>query len=52
MKNNRKFNLDSYNRHLEIEDDYEDYGYEIKNAKRYTARAKRAAKFKEFDEYD
>lgn len=52
MKNNRKFNPDAINRQVELEDDYEDYGYEIKNAKRYSARAKRTAKFKDYDEYE
>lgn len=52
MKNNRKFNPETINRQFEYEDDYEDFGYEIKNAKRYTSRAKRTAKFKDYDEFD
>lgn len=52
MKNNRKFNPDTYNRQVELEDDYEDYGYEIKNAKRYSTRAKRTAKFRDYDEFE
>ena len=52
MKNNRKFNPDSKQNQLQIEDDYEDFGYEVKNAKRFKSRAKRTAKFKDYDEYD
>ena len=52
MKNNRKFNPDTYNRQFELEDDYEDFGYEIKNAKRYQSRAKRTAKFKDYDDFE
>lgn len=52
MKNNRKFNPDTYNLKVELEDDYEDFGYDIKNAKRYTTRAKRDSKFKTYDDFD
>lgn len=52
MKNNRKFNPETYNRQVELEDDYENYGYEIKNAKRYQSRAKRTAKFRDYDEFE
>ena len=52
MKNNRKFNPDSKQNQLQIEDDYEDFGYEVKNAKRFKSRAKRTAKFKDYDEFD
>ena len=31
-------------------DDYEDFGYEVKNAKRYKTRSKRQAKFKDYDD--
>lgn len=34
-----------------IEDDYEDYGYEVQNQKRYSTRNKRQAKFKDYDDY-
>lgn len=47
-KSNRKYNEQYQN--LQYEDDYEDFGYEIKNAKRYTARSKRQAKFKDFED--
>jgi len=35
---------------VNFEDDYEDYGYEVQNAKRYSARSKRQAKFKDQDD--
>lgn len=34
-----------------IEDDYEDFGYEVQNQKRYSSRSKRQHKFKDTDEY-
>ena len=37
MKSNRKFNPDSKHNQIQIEDDYEDFGYEVKNAKRLKA---------------
>ena len=37
---------------IQIEDDYEDFGYEVKNAKRFKSRAKRTAKFKDYDDFD
>ena len=52
MKNNRKFNPETINRQIEFEDDYEDFGYEVKNAKRFKSRAKRTAKFRDYDDYD
>ena len=52
MKSNRKFNPDSKHNQIQIEDDYEDFGYEFKNAKRFKSRAKRTAKFKDYDEFD
>ena len=52
MKSNRKFNPDSKHNQIQIEDDYEDFGYEVKNAKRFKSRAKRTAKFKDYDEFD
>lgn len=37
----------------QVEDDYEDYGYEVKNARRYKSQSKRTPKFKDYsDEYD
>ena len=52
MKNNRKFNPDSKHNQIQIEDDYEDFGYEVKNAKRIKSRAKRSAKFRDYDDFD
>lgn len=36
---------------INLEDDYEDYGYEVQNHKRYATRSKRQTKFKDYDEY-
>lgn len=47
-KNNRKY-TESF-KEVIFEDDYEDYGYDVQNAKRYTARSKRQAKFKDYDD--
>jgi len=47
-KNNRKYQ--EINPNHQYEDDYEDFGYEVKNAKRYAARSKRQAKFKDYDD--
>ena len=52
MKNNRKYNPDSNDKQLQLEDDYEHFGYDVKNAKRFKSRAKRSAKFRNYDEYD
>jgi hypothetical protein len=49
-KNNRKY-TESFNTVDIFEDEYEDYGYEVQNAKRYSTRQKRQAKFKDYDEY-
>ena len=48
-KSNRKY-TESF-KDLHLEDQYEDYGYEVQNAKRYSTRSKRQAKFKDYDEY-
>ena len=48
-KINRKY-TESF-KDLNLEDDYEDYGYEVQNQKRYSTRSKRQAKFKDYDEY-
>lgn len=50
-KNNRKY-TESSNTVDVLEDDYEDFGYEIQNAKRYSTRQKRQTKFKDYDQYD
>lgn len=36
---------------LPLEDEYEDFGYEVQNAKRYSTRSNRKTKFKDYDEY-
>lgn len=36
---------------LTLEDDYEDFGYEVQNQKRYSARNNRKTKFKDYDEF-
>jgi len=48
-KINRKY-TESF-KDLPLEDEYEDYGYEVQNKKRYSVRSKRQAKFKDYDEY-
>jgi hypothetical protein len=35
-----------------VEDDYEDFGYDIANAKRYNNRNKQQRKFKDYSEFD
>ena len=52
MKSNRKFTPDSNSKQVRKEEDYEDYGYDVKNAKRFKSRAKRSAKFRNYDEFD
>lgn len=47
-KNNRKY-TESF-KEVNFEDEYEDYGYEVQNAKRYSVRSKRQAKFKDYDD--
>lgn len=47
-KNNKKY-TESF-KDINFEDDYEDYGYDVQNAKRYSARSKRQAKFKDYDD--
>lgn len=49
-KNNRKY-TESF-KELPLEDDYENFGYEVQNAKRYTSRSKRQTKFKDYDDGD
>lgn len=51
-KNNRKYQNPMVDvKNLPIEDEFEDFGYDVQNAKRYTVRSKRQAKFKDYDEY-
>jgi hypothetical protein len=48
-KSTRK-NTESF-KDLHLEDQYENYGYEVQNAKRYSTRSKRQAKFKDYDDH-
>lgn len=51
-KNNRKYqNPLNDIKNIEIPNDFEDFGYDVQNAKRYTVRNKRPAKFKDYDDY-
>ena len=51
-KSNRKYqNPLTDIKNLEIGDDFENFGYDVQNAKRYTVRNKRPAKFKDYDDY-
>ena len=47
-KINRKY-TESF-KDVNFEDEYEDYGYDVQNAKRYSVRNKRQAKFKDHDD--
>ena len=50
-RSTKKYTAESSYKDL-FEDDYEDFGYEIANAKRYTTRNKSQRKFKDTDYYD
>lgn len=51
-KNNRKYqNPLNDIKNVEIPNDFENFGYDVQNAKRYTVRNKRPAKFKDYDDY-
>ena len=49
-KINRNYNQSSKNK--EFVDDYEDFGYEVKNARRYQSNKKRTPKFKDYSDYE
>ena len=34
-----------------FQDDYEDFGYQVQNQKRYSSRKKQQSKFKDYDQY-
>ena len=36
----------------QFEDEYEDFGYEVKNARRYQSKSKRTPKFKDYNDYE
>lgn len=49
-KTNRNFQASSKQ---QFEDDYEDFGYDVKNARRYQSNKKRTPKFRDQDDtYD
>lgn len=51
-KHNRKYQNPSNDiRNSQIEERFEDFGYDVQNANRYTTRSKRQAKFKDYDDY-
>lgn len=50
-KSTKKYTAESSYKDL-LEDDYEDFGYDIANAKRYTTRTKSQRKFKDTSYYD
>ncbi len=49
-KINRNYNHQAKSK--EIVDDYEDFGYEVKNARRYQSNKKRTPKFKDYSDYE
>ncbi|CAF34128.2 hypothetical protein S-PM2d064 [Synechococcus phage S-PM2] len=49
-KTNKKYNSDLSFKNNFYEDDYDSYGYEIANAKRYNNRNKQQRKFKDIQE--
>ena len=51
-KTNKKYNSEVSYKNFSVEDDYDDYGYEIANAKRYNVRNKSQRKFKDTYEDD
>ena len=36
----------------QFEDEYEDFGYDVKNARRYQSNKKRTPKFKDYNDYE
>ncbi len=36
----------------EFENEFEDFGYDVKNARRYRSKTKRTPKFKDYDDYE
>lgn len=36
----------------QFEDEYEDFGYDVKNARRYQSKSKRTPKFKDYNDYE
>lgn len=50
-RSSKKYSESSTKQQL-VEDDYEDFGYDIANAKRYNNRNKQQRKFKDYTEFD
>jgi len=36
----------------QFEDEYEDFGYDVKNARRYQSKSKRTPKFKDYNDFE
>ena len=36
----------------QFEDEYEDFGYNVKNARRYQSKSKRTPKFKDYNDFE
>lgn len=36
----------------QFEDEYEDFGYDVKNARRYQSNKKRTPKFRDYNDYE
>ena len=49
-KTSRNYNQSSKNK--EFVDDYEDFGYEVKNARRYQSNKKRTPKFRDYNDFE
>jgi hypothetical protein len=48
-----KTNRNSTQSHkAQFEDEYEDFGYNVKNARRYQSKSKRTPKFKDYNDYE
>jgi len=48
-----KTNKNSTQSHkAQFEDEYEDFGYNVKNARRYQSKSKRTPKFKDYSDYE
>lgn len=50
-KNTRKYQDPLNDIKNEALDTFENFGYDVQNAKRYTVRNKRSVKFKDYDDY-
>jgi hypothetical protein len=50
--NNKNYRNDRYDKYSEINDDFEDYGYDVKNVRRQTKKKVTKFKQREDDYYD